>query len=149
MTDQQDPPLDEMGAVDAIVVELPGTGVTGELVPSLLDLVDRELIRILDVLLVVKAADGSHTTMVPEDLDQDEVGDLGALIGAASGLFGDSDGDAVAEIMQPDARALVLMYENLWSLPFANAARAAGGQLIGSMHIPIPAIVAELDQLES
>ena len=148
MTDQ-DPSLDEMGAVDAIVVEFPGTGVTGELIPSLLDLVDRELIRILDVLLVVKSSDGSHITMIPDDLDQDQVGDLGALIGAASGLFGDADGAAVAEIMQPDSRALVLMYENLWSLPFANAARAAGGQLIGSLHIPIPAVMAELDRLES
>ncbi len=147
MTDQ-DPSIDEMGAVDAVVVEFPGTGVTGAIIPSLLDLVDRELIRILDVLLVVKAKDGSHTTIVPEDLDPNEVGDLGALIGASSGLFGDVDGDAVAQIMQPATRALVLMYENLWSLPFANAARAAGGQLIGSMHIPIPALMAELDALE-
>ncbi len=145
----QDPSLDEMGAVDAVVVELPGAGVTGELVPSLLDLVDRELIRVLDILLVVKAADGSHTTMIPEDLAEADVGDLGPLMGAASGLFGDEDGDAVAAIMQPDSRALVLMYENLWSLPFANAARAAGGQLIGSLHIPIPAIMAELDALEA
>ena len=141
--------LDETGAIDYVVIELPGQAVTGEVIPSLLDMVDRGLIRVTDVLLVVTAADGSHTALTPDDLDPAEVGDLGALAGASSGLLGADDAAAVAAIMQPDARALVLVYENLWSLPFAQSARRAGGQLIANGHIPTQAIVAALDALEA
>lgn len=147
--EEMDRPLDETGAIDYVVIELPGQAVTGELIPSLLDLVDRQLIRIADVLLVVTAADGSHTALTPDDLDPAEVGDLGALAGASSGLLGEDDAAAVAAIMQPDARALVLVYENLWSLPFAQSARRAGGQLIANGHIPTQAIIAALDALEA
>lgn len=147
--EEMDRPLDETGAIDYVVIELPGQAVTGELIPSLLDLVDRQLIRITDVLLVVTAADGSHTALTPDDLDPAEVGDLGALAGASSGLLGEDDAAAVAAIMQPDARALVLVYENLWSLPFAQSARRAGGQLIANGHIPTQAIIAALDALEA
>lgn len=149
MTDHEEgQTLDDMGAIDYFVVELPGQEVTGELVPSLLDLVDGGLIRVMDALLVVTGADGSYTAMTPDDLDPAEVGDLGPLAGAASGLLGEDDAAAVAEVMQPDARALVLVYENLWSLPFARAARRAGGQLLGVGHIPTQAILASLDELE-
>ena len=141
--------LEDTGAIDYVVIELPGQAVTGEVIPSLLDLVDRGLIRVADVLLVVTAADGSHTTLTPDDLDPAEVGDLGALAGASSGLLDEDDATAVAGIMRPDARALVLVYENLWSLPFAQSARRAGGQLIATGHIPTQAIVAALDALEA
>jgi len=141
--------LEDTGAIDYVVIEIAGQPITGELIPSILDLVDRGLIRIADVLLVVTAADGSHTTLIPDDLDPAEVGDLGALAGASSGLLGEEDSAAVAGIMQPNARALVLVYENLWSLPFARSARRAGGQLIANGHIPTQAIVAALDALEA
>jgi len=141
--------LEETGAIDYVVIELPGQAVTGEVIPSLLDLVDRGLIRVADVLLVVTAEDGSHSTFTSEDLDPDEVGDLGALAGASSGLLGADDATEVAAIMQPNSRALVLVYENLWSLPFAQSARRAGGQLIANGHIPTQAIVAALDELEA
>lgn len=141
--------LEDTGAIDYVVIELPGQTVTGEVIPSLLDLVDRGLIRVTDVLVVVTAGDGSYTTLTPDDLDPAEVGDLGALVGASSGLLGADDAAAVAAVMQPDARALVLVYENLWSLPFAQSARRAGGQLIANGHIPTQAIVAALDALEA
>lgn len=147
--EQHDNELDDTGAIDYFVVELPGQDVTGELIPSLLDLVDRRLIRVLDVILVVTDDTGSHTTLTPDDLDPAEFGDLGALAGASSGLLGEDDATAIAEIMQPNARALALVYENLWSLPFAQSARRAGGQLIATGHIPTQAIIAALDAIEA
>ena len=137
-----------MGAIDYFVIEFPEREITGELIPDLLDLVDRGLIRIMDVIIVLTAEDGSFQTLTPDDLDPAEVGELGSLAGAASGLFSAEDAADVAAIMHPNARALVLMFENLWSLPFASAARRAGGQLISAGHIPTQAVVAALDSLE-
>ena len=111
-----------MGAIDYVVVEFGRRQVTGELIPDLLDLVDRRLIRIMDVSIVLTAGDGSFETLTPDDLDPAEVGDLGALVGASTGLLSNEDAEEIAGIMQPNAGSLVLMYENLWSLPFARAA---------------------------
>ena len=138
-----------MGAIDYVVVEFGRRQVTGELIPDLLDLVDRRLIRIMDVSIVLTAGDGSFETLTPDDLDPAEVGDLGALVGASTGLLSNEDAEEIAGIMQPNAGSLVLMYENLWSLPFARAARRAGGQLIALGHIPTQAVVAALDELEA
>ena len=141
--------FDETGTIDHLVIEFDRHHVTGELVPSLLDLVDRRVIRIMDVLIVLTSADGSYETLTPDELDRDEVGELGSLAGASSGLLGDEDAAAIAEIMHPGTGALVLVYENLWSLPFARAAREAGGRLIASGRIPTQAIVAALDVLDT
>ena len=75
--------LEETGAIDYVVVEFPRREVTGELMPGLLDLVDRRIIRIMDVLMVVTDDSGGFSTMTPDDLDPAEVGDLGSLVGAS------------------------------------------------------------------
>ena len=141
--------IEEMGPVDWLVVEFPGKEPTGELMPPLLDLVDRRLIRILDAMLFVKDADGSVVTLSTEDLDPDQFGDLGDLAGASSGLIHDDDALAVAEVLEPNSRALMLVYENVWAAPFAVAMRNAGGQLVDSGRIPVQAILARLDELEA
>jgi len=143
------PDLEHTGAIDYVVVEVPRREITGEVVPSLLDLIDRGLIRIMDVLIVITSDDGTFETLIPDDLDPAEVGQLGALVGASSGLLGPDDATEVASIMEPNATSLMLVYENLWSLPFAIAAREAGGQLISQGHIPTQAIVAALDALDA
>jgi len=141
--------FEDTGAIDYLVIEFDRRKVTGELIPSLLDLVDRRLIRLVDVLIVRTGPDGSFETLTPDQLDPSEVGELGVLAGASSGLLTDDDAAEIAGIMRPEAGALVLVYENLWSLPFAKAAREAGGQLIATGHIPTQAIVAALDALDA
>jgi hypothetical protein len=140
--------LEDTGAIDWLLVEAPGKQINGEMVPPLLDLVDRRLIRILDVLVLVKRADDDFDALTTSDLDPEQVGDLGALAGASSGLLSDDDAATAASVLAPGSIGLMIVYENLWSLPFATAARKAGGQLVAQGHIPIPAIVAALDALE-
>jgi hypothetical protein len=118
-------------------------------VPPLLDLVDRRLIRILDVLVLIKRADGSFDALTTEELDPSQVGELGALRGASSGLLTDEDTEAAAAALEPDSVALFVVYENLWSVPFAVAARKAGGQVVAGGRIPIQAILARLDALDA
>jgi hypothetical protein len=141
--------IHETGAIDWLLVEAHDRELSGELVPSLLDLVDRRLIRIIDAMILVKRGQGDFDLLTTSDLDTDQVGDLGELAGASSGLLSSDDGAEAAGLMQPDSIGLLIVYENLWSLPFATAARKAGGQLIAHGHIPTQAIVAALDALES
>jgi hypothetical protein len=139
----------EMGAVDYLLIERKGRKLDGALVPPLLDLVDRRLIRILDVLVLVKRGENDFDVLKSSDLDPASVGDLGALAGASSGLIADDDAADAAATLEPNSTGLLLVYENLWSLPFALAAREAGGQLVAYGHIPTQAIVAALDELDS
>jgi hypothetical protein len=141
--------LDDTGAIDWLLLEAQDKSINGELVPPLLDLVDRGLIRILDVLVLVKRADDDFDSLTTADLDPEQVGDLGVLAGASSGLFSDDDAASAAAAMTDGSIGMLVLYENLWSLPFAQAARNAGGQLVAQGHVPTQAIVAALDALDA
>jgi hypothetical protein len=138
--------LDEVGTIDSLLIEFPRTEITGELVPPLLDLVNRRLVRLLDALIVVKGADGSVQSLTTEDLDPAMVGELA---GASSGLLDEEDATAAAAVLEPGTSGLLLVYENLWSIPFSVAVRKAGGQLVASDRIPVQALLARLDALEA
>ena len=88
--------LEETGPIDWMLIEFHGKEINGELVPPLLDLVDRRLIRIMDALIIIKRADGSFESLTSQDLDAAQVGDLGELAGASSGLFNEEDAEAAA-----------------------------------------------------
>ena len=141
--------IEEIGAIDWFLIAAQDKEINGELIPPLLDLVDRRLIRIIDVLIIVKRDEGDFDALTTADLDTEQVGDLGALAGASSGLLSADDAAEAAALMQPNSIGLMIVYENLWSAAFAVAARRAGGQLLAQGHIPIQALVAALDALES
>jgi hypothetical protein len=141
--------LQETGAIDWLLVEAPGKEINGELVPPLLDLVDRRLIRILDAIVIVKRSDDDYDVRTSSELDPQQVGELGALAGVSSGLLSDDDAATAAAALEPNSLGLLIVYENLWSLPFALATRRAGGQLVAQGHIPTQAILAALDALEA
>jgi Family of unknown function (DUF6325) len=141
--------IQETGAIDYFLLEAPNRQINGALVPPLLDLVDSGLIRILDLVVLVKRGEGDFDVVTSSELDVEKVGDLGALAGASSGLLSDEDHAEAAGLMSPNSLGLLVVYENRWSLPFAVAARKAGGHLVAQGHIPTQAILAELDALES
>src|SRR5829696_1810872 len=141
--------IDETGPIDWLLLEAPDKKINGELVPPLLDLVDRRLIRIIDGLILVKRGEGDVDVLTTSDLDPEQVGDLGELAGASSGLLTADDAAEAAAALAPDSLGLFMVYENTWSIPFAVAARKAGGQLVAQGHIPTQAVVAVLDALES
>jgi hypothetical protein len=140
--------IEEMGPVDYLVVEWPGQQPTGEAAPILLDLVDRGLIRILDLAFIAKADDGSVARLEISDLGE-KVADLKVFEGASSGLLSDDDTSDAAEALEPGTSAAVLVYENVWAAPFAAAVRRSGGQLVANGRIPIQAMIAALDDADS
>jgi Family of unknown function (DUF6325) len=141
--------LDEMAPVGYLVVEFPGNRMTGEGFPILLDLVNRGLIRILDLVFVRKGADGAVSVVELSDLDRDGKMHLAVFEGASSGLLDADDLGDAGNVIEPGSSAGILIYENRWAAPFASALRRGGAQLVASGHIPLEAIAASLDATES
>jgi hypothetical protein len=137
--------VDEFGPVDYLVVEFPaGTShFNGEMAAELAGLVDSGTIRLLDLLILQKDADGSVEAAEIDDLDS--VDELRQLETEVAEILAAEDVEHLAEAMEPGSIAGVLVYENLWAAPFASAARRSGGQLIASGRIPIQAIIASLE----
>ena len=141
--------LEEMGPIDYIVLEWSGDQpVTGEVMPLLLDLVDRGLIRILDLAFLVKAEDGSVAALDFAEVAAKDAG-LAEFEGASSGLLSQEDIEEAANALEPNTVAGVLVWENRWAAPVAVALRRSGGQLVASGRIPIQALIASLDAIEA
>jgi Family of unknown function (DUF6325) len=140
--------FNEMGPIDYLLVEWPGRQPTGEAAPHLLDLVDRGLIRILDLVFLSKAADGSLARLEISNLG-DEVAAFAAFEGASSGLLSEEDIDEAGSALEVGTSAALLVYENRWAAPFATAVRRSGGQLVATGRIPIQAMLAALDAVEA
>jgi hypothetical protein len=140
--------LNEMGPIDYILVEWPGRQPKGEVAPHLVDLVDRGLIRILDLSFITKSEDGSVAGLEIADVGG-EVAELAIFEGAASGLLSDQDVNEAAAALEPGTSAALLVYENTWAAPFATAVRRSGGQLVASGRIPAEDLLAALDAAEA
>ena len=137
--------LDSLGPIDFVVVEFPAneSNFTGEMVEELLKLVEAGLIRVVDVLILVKDADGVVDALELSDVDN--LGPLEALEAELAELLAEDDVVKLAEAMDPGSTAGVLIWENLWAAPFASAVRHSGGQLIADGRIPIQAIIASIE----
>jgi Family of unknown function (DUF6325) len=136
---------DELGPVDYLVVEFPvgRSTFTGEMAAALAALVEAGTIRLLDLLVLQKADDGSIEAFEVDELD--EVDELRALEGEIAEILAAEDIVHLAAAMENGSTAGVVVWENSWAAPFASAARRAGGQLVASGRIPIQAIVASLE----
>ena len=138
-------PLDELGPVDYVVVEFPAgaQNFTGEMAAELLKLVDAGTIRVIDVLILEKAEDGSVEATELADIAQ--LGEMQVIETQLAELLAADDVVHLAAAMDPGSTAGVLIFENLWAAPFASAVRRSGGQLIANGRIPIQAIIASLE----
>jgi hypothetical protein len=137
--------FNEMGPIDYLIVEWPGRQPTGEALPHLIDLVDRGLIRVLDLAFIAKGEDGSVAALEIADLGDE----IAAFEGASSGLLSDEDVEEAGGALEPGTSAALLVFENCWAGPFAAAVRRSGGQLVASGRIPVQAVLAALDAAEA
>jgi len=138
-------PVDELGPVDWLVVEFPGSRFKGEIAPALDELVEAGTIRVLDLVLIKKAEDGSIDLFEINDLDETELGGIVAYETELAMLLGAEDVEAVAAAVEPGSSAALLVWENTWAAPFASAVRRAGGQLVANGRIPVQAILAAIE----
>jgi hypothetical protein len=141
--------IDELGPVDYLVVEFPAgkSNFSGEMAAELASLAESGTIRVLDLLILHKADDGTVEAFEIDDLD--EADELRSLETGIAEILAADDVGHLAEAMENGSTAGVLVWENSWAAPFASAARRAGGQLIATGRIPIQAIVASLEAEEA
>ncbi len=141
---QSDEP-NAMGPISYLIVEFPGSKMTGEGFPILLDLVDRGVIRILDLRFVRRAMDGSIRAVELRDIDRDGQFDLAKFEGASSGLLDDTDIADARSVIEPGSSAGILIFENRWAAPFTQALRRGDAELVAAGYIPQDTIAASLD----
>ena len=137
--------IDELGPVDYIVVEFPGNKFNGDIAPALGDLVDRDLVRVLDLVFVTKDADGAIEGFELGDIDAGIAGEIEKLEIDIAHVLSEDDVISLAAAMEPGSSAALLVWENKWAAPFASAVRHSGGQLVASGRIPIQALIGALE----
>lgn len=138
----------EIGPIDYLLIEWKGRQPNGEVAPVVVDLVERGLIRVLDLLFVTKDEEGDVAALELADLGE-EVAELAVFEGASSGLLGDDDVAQAGEVLEPGTSAALLVFENTWAAPFVSAVRRSGGELVASGRIPAEDVLAALDAAEA
>jgi hypothetical protein len=140
--------IDEMGPIDYLVIEFPHGRLSGEGLPLLVDLADRGIVRIFDLLFVRKMPNGSVVRIDLTGLSGEDVTQLAVFDGASSGLLDQKDIDAAADVIEPGSIAGMIVYENRWAAPLATALRRGGAQLVAGGRIPVQALLASLEAAE-
>ena len=138
----------EIGPIDYLLIEWRGRQPNGEVAPAVVDLVDRGLIRILDLTFISKDEGGNVTALELSDLGG-EVTELAVFEGASSGLIGDEDVEQAGGVLEPGTSAALLVFENAWAAPFVSAVRRSGGELVASGRISAEDVLAALDAAEA
>ena len=139
-----------LGPVDYLIVEWPaGTQPSGEGLKELARLTDLGIIRVLDLVFVTKDEDGTVAGLALADLDADGELDLVAFEDKSSGFIGPDDYEDAGSAMEAGASAAILLYENRWARPFAEAVKATGAQLIARGGIPGDALADHAETLET
>ena len=130
----------DLGPVELLFVEFPGNQFTGEIVPALRELIDAGTIRVIDLVFVAKDADGNVVGIELEDLHDDYRNAFNELVEDLSGLISDEDVEDLAEALEPNSSAGLLLFENVWATKFRDAIVNSGGQLLARIPIPQEAL---------
>ena len=140
----------EIGPIDYLVVEFPGNKMTGEGFPILVDLVERGIIRILDLAFITRGADGAIDAVDIRDFDGAGIGQLAVFHrDGEPGLLDQSDFDEIGAVLDLNSSAGILVFENTWAAPFATAMRRSGGQLVASGRIPVTDLLSAIEAFEA
>jgi len=137
------------GPVDYLLIEFQGDRLTGRAAEALLDLVDRGIVSVYDVMVIGKDGSGASYRAEMSSSNTAELGSFSELAWARSGLLTDEDVAEAAAAMEPGTLAVLIVYENIWAIPFIAAAWASGGQLIASARLATQDVTDALDAREA
>jgi Family of unknown function (DUF6325) len=139
--------VDTLGPVDYLVIEFPAgeANLSGEIADELTALVENNTVRVLDLLLLTKHADGSVEAVELREVDDSEIGQLRALEADLAVLLAEENVEEISRSLDPGTRAALLVWENTWAAPFGAAVRQAGGLPVTSGRIPTQALVAAIE----
>lgn len=136
----------DVGPVDVVILSFPGNEFNGRIAPAIVDLVERGVIRLLDVLFVTKDVEGNVGAMALADLGED----LGTVIAVSGdvpgGMLDDEDVADVAASLEPNSSAAMLVWENTWAATVSSAIADSGGQVVDYARVPVEAVRALLTE---
>lgn len=139
-----------LGPIEVVVVGFPGSQFNGAILPAIQDVVERDIVSIVDCLLITKSEDGSVEFTEIEEVGSDEdVAKLQGLFEEANGLLSDEDIDAFAEALEPGDSAAAIVFEHTWAKPFRDAIVDSGGVMIANMRVPgliADEVLAEIEE---
>jgi Family of unknown function (DUF6325) len=136
------------GPVEMLVVKFPGNQFTGELAPALQDLVDTGLIRVIDLLFVLKDSDGAVFVYEQNGWGDEIAAVFEPLVQSDDVLLSQDDAESIGVLLEPNSSAALLLFENAWAARFAQALRNANGELIINSRIPASVIEAVIEGAE-
>lgn len=125
-----------LGPIEFLALKFPGNEFRGEILPALTDLIEADTIRIVDLLFVQKATDGAVRVIEVADLGQDDYAAFDQVVSNVSGLLGNDDAQMVANALEPNSSAALMLFENVWATRFVDAVANANGEVIMSERIP-------------
>jgi hypothetical protein len=140
---------DVHGPIDFLLLEFPSDLANGEAADALLDLVEEGIVRIYDLVVIRKEADGSFSGLEITDLSKDEIGGFAMFAGAQSGMLSEDDIQEAGEVMHAGTTAALVVYENSWAIPFVAAALKADAHVISTARIPAAVVNEVLENLEA
>jgi hypothetical protein len=132
-----------LGPIELLVVKFPGNQFTGEILPALKELVDNEIIRVIDILFVVKDPAGAVTVLEINDLDDDDFSRFDPVVADLTGLLTPEDARQLSGGLEANSAAGIMLFENSWATRFRDALVHANGELVLSERIP-KAVIDEL-----
>jgi hypothetical protein len=140
----------ELGPVDIVVIGFPPDAPrTGESIPVFVDLVDRGIIRVLDVLMIQKDGEGRVSAVELRDLGDGALVNLSVFQGAQTGLLGDEDAALAGEALEPGEAAALICFENSWAAPFVTSVRRNGGRMLAFQRVPAQDVLDTVEALDA
>ncbi|MCG2842512.1 DUF6325 family protein [Sandaracinobacter sp. RS1-74] len=127
---------DKLGPVEFLLLGFEGNRFDGRIAPALADLIGRGFVRLLDLAVVTKDADGEVAILEMQELPDDVAEALKTLTGDIRGLMSEADLLEVSDNLEPSSTVAALLVEHVWSTQFADAVRGAGGELLVAERIP-------------
>ena len=128
--------MGEIGPVEYVVIGFPGNRFKGEIVPAIKELEDNGIVHILDVVFIKKDAEGAVTWFEYDGLEDVLEYGFEEIDGEAGGVLNDEDLQLVAEVLEPDSSAALIVWEHRWAARVAKAIRDAGGRIVAGERVP-------------
>ena len=137
------------GPIDFVALEFKGNQFKGEILPAILDLVNRDIVRVIDMIVVQKDAKGKVTHREMQEHDKNVLAIFDPLKAEISGMIQVEDIEMIGEKLEPNSTAAVILFENLWAIKFVEAVENANGRAVMHVRIPHEVVVETMEKISS
>jgi hypothetical protein len=136
------------GPIDFLAIEFKTDQLTGEGMAELIELVEKEIVRVIDLVIILKDQDGEYQVLEIEELDPETLAIFDPLKMEISGMIQMEDIELIAEAMENNTTAALLLYENLWAIKFGEAITRSSGRMVMYDRIPFEVVNEMVEMFE-